>query len=887
MSTLGRLIRAATSIFGTRINETNDENILGMLENKRLNNQINNSNNVNTAPITAGGDVKFVNVTINNKPKIEKYLTPNPFNADFFIGRNEDLNLIREKISKSNKPLLLVNGEGGIGKTSIAAKYWNQNQDAYHHLAWLYAGNTISNALLTLATPLGITFDSASDTEERVRIVIQVLSNLNKPSLLVLDNANDIDDLAKNYKKISSLPNIDVLLTSRINELDSFPYYKILPLDFDRCLELFKFHYKPVEDGDIHLLKNIFVAVGYNTLVVELLAKNLRFQNRIVDTISIEDLLNVLKQKGLFGVQTKAVPITYGSDELQYAKPENVIRALYNMAQLNIAQVEIMCNLSVLPPENISFSTLIQILDPSDKRIFEDNIFELYTKGWVDFNKSDNSFKISPVIQEVVKDKSRNRLFEYNKVLIINLKKIFSSRNTTELYLFYKYAESILHNIESNSKFITDLNLELANYYRDVGALPQALNYAKSSKSKFEKIGDTQSASACSRLIGQIYKDQGLVDLADEEFDNASKNFTKGQRIIQGKTLVHFGYINSEIDKANNQHIKGNSEQALKVFFKHFNYIENVLKRNPNDEELINTKGLLCQHIGDVYEKVGEIAKSIRYFKIMKECFENLNKWDKGNDDYLRGLSIANSRLGMLYRDGEQIDLAFEYFNDYYTVSKVLYEKDPLNQFGQQNLARAQDFLGRLYLNEDTKKAWSILKDSYDLCKRMFEASPTSESSQMGLSMAISRLGDYYMKIDDLDKAIKCYIEYKDMNERMLLKNPKSAILIHPVALAYKLLGQAYHSKRDLDNALKCFSKFNMHMKEAHRLNKVNIGYTDTLAFSYLHLGEVLRDLNLKEDAISNFLESYNIWIALSARAGIYRYSQCAARAQLEIKATE
>ena len=62
-------------------------------------------------------------IAINyEKKQIDKYLGLRAFHIDRFIGREDDLIAINQKLFDENNILLLVNGEGGIGKTTLAAK---------------------------------------------------------------------------------------------------------------------------------------------------------------------------------------------------------------------------------------------------------------------------------------------------------------------------------------------------------------------------------------------------------------------------------------------------------------------------------------------------------------------------------------------------------------------------------------------------------------------------------------------------------------------------------------------------------------------------------------------------------------------------------------------
>jgi hypothetical protein len=99
--------------------------------------------------------------------KIPHALTKSPFQSDVFIGREADLITIKEKLFSNNK-LLLVNGRGGVGKTTIAAKYYISQQESYKHVAWVLSEPNIAQALLTnLAAPLGLSFDPKATEAER------------------------------------------------------------------------------------------------------------------------------------------------------------------------------------------------------------------------------------------------------------------------------------------------------------------------------------------------------------------------------------------------------------------------------------------------------------------------------------------------------------------------------------------------------------------------------------------------------------------------------------------------------------------------------------------------------------------------------------------------
>lgn len=130
---------------------------------------------------------------ISGESKIDHCLTAPPFIPSVFEGREADLTAVQQRLfaNKSRNILLLVNGDGGIGKSSLAAKYWDSYQDEYQHTAWLFVQSTIQDALLSLALPLKLSFADNWTNKERLDVLLKAMANLGKPCLLILDNVND------------------------------------------------------------------------------------------------------------------------------------------------------------------------------------------------------------------------------------------------------------------------------------------------------------------------------------------------------------------------------------------------------------------------------------------------------------------------------------------------------------------------------------------------------------------------------------------------------------------------------------------------------------------------------------------------------------------------
>lgn len=264
------------------------------------------------------------------------------------------------KVSDSSNFLMLVNGQGGIGKTSFAAKYWEHYQDDYSHLAFLFVESGITNALLSLRQELGLKFEKET-TEQQLQILIETVANLQKPCLLILDNANSEADLNANIVALRRCSNFHILMTSRLADYTQAQKYAIGALSKENALAVFKEHYKASEESETPLFYQIFEAIGGNTLLVELFAKNLNnFNNKFRKRYTLQNLLDDL-QKGLTQLsQSKKVHTAYQAKGTGFRNetPQAIILAMYDLTELSEAEKALLSVFAVLPAENIGFETL-------------------------------------------------------------------------------------------------------------------------------------------------------------------------------------------------------------------------------------------------------------------------------------------------------------------------------------------------------------------------------------------------------------------------------------------------------------------------------------------------------------------------------------------------
>ncbi|MEO1714690.1 MAG: NB-ARC domain-containing protein, partial [Bacteroidota bacterium] len=326
--------------------------------------------------------------------EIPKYLTSWPRLSETLIGRGEDLDRLKEKLASAGR-VVVVNGMGGIGKTSLAAQYVQESLATWKHLAWIEQSDSFVLAMQTqanLANNLGI--ELSGEPEKDVAMVLNGLSNLAGPSLLVIDNAEgDIEPYLKQLPR----ENWTVLLTSR----ERLAKTELFPLDFlekESAIQLFQTHYDL--DPAPGTIERIVELVQAHTLTLEVLAKtaqNLEIQ-------PLQKLVNLLEEKGL----AIGKPVDFSA--VEHYQGQNVQRlfpyleAIFTLPDFRETELHLLKQFLVLPPELYTWDFLQKALglveeEPKDTYLFA--LKRLVKLGWI--NYSSEGYQMHRVIQEVLK----------------------------------------------------------------------------------------------------------------------------------------------------------------------------------------------------------------------------------------------------------------------------------------------------------------------------------------------------------------------------------------------------------------------------------------------------------------------------------------------------
>ena len=555
--------------------------------------------------------------TVPDDPSsIPKQLGIIPMKPNEFLGRKKDMKKLRKALGEGDRVLLLVNGQGGVGKTTLAAQFYFESKDQYQHRAWVLCEDSIASALLTMSRKLGLSYEGITEVDDRLELLIERLNTLPGPNLLVIDNANDAKDLEQYMGALRRCGNFHVLLTTRIQRLKGERnFMKVDGLREEDAITLFKKHYRDHDQSEDELLRQFIARVDNNTLVIELLAKNLNEINRLPGTsYSLKKLLTDIDDSLLSLSKSGEVSTFYqaAGHGARIERPEDIVLAMYDLRALSEAAKQMISVMAVLPTGPVPFQWLKTFFD--DETISKPLVF-LADYGWIDYDTGAETFKANQVVQDVVREKQRSRLLQDCTPLIDwlngylaqdNILHVDTQGNTT---LLIQYAESVTSKVKDLSSSIGELTQRVGNYYAETG--------------------DLSSAIAAYEQMEGVF-----TDLLKNEPDNP--DFKNGLAISYSK----LGATHSSL---------GHLDEVLKYFERRSELGKQLYEAYPSNVGFKNGLAISYAKLGTFYRDHQKDRKRARkYFEQARGLWEELVELSPQHSEFSGNLRLVNDVIAQL-----------------------------------------------------------------------------------------------------------------------------------------------------------------------------------------------------------------------------------------------
>ena len=444
---------------------------------------------------------------------------------DKIVGRDADLDDLHQRLF-SNRQVVLLNGLGGIGKTTVAqvyvAKYW----DEYRHVAWI--DQTSEDIINDFVNTEGLLdhLNISADGKEAKALFIHIMTGFKKiedqPNLLIIDNAESA--LSRLYEYLPAQPLWHILVTSR----RQIPKFDVKELDFlseDEAIELFLSHYAL---GTITRkeTRELVTAVDLHTLTIEILA-------RTAQTRRTE--ISQLKQAIADDLRAN-VYVEHKGGKIE--RVTSYLCSIFTLSRLSGNELWLLKQFTCLPPEFHNYDLLKELLKPQENQkeaVFPETIEALSAAGWLLKNQATDSYKMHRILADVIKKQLPMAPCDVASVIESVTGKLHIDRtkdNPVDKFPWIPFGKSVLDNFaHSELADISRLQNNLATVLKDLGDYEGAKNlFEKAMRSDEKNFGPDHPTTAVrysnlALVLKALGDYEGAKNLLEKAMRSDEKNF--------------------------------------------------------------------------------------------------------------------------------------------------------------------------------------------------------------------------------------------------------------------------------------------------------------------------------------------------------------------------
>lgn len=662
---------------------------------------------------TDNGNISAVQYDIHQKTCIQSNIITYGQNITYtnnFVGRENEINEIIEKLKESNR--ILISGMGGIGKTTILKKLYHTMVERYKNTSKKFGyfeyelsmDDTIYNALK---------YEKIGDRNIDVQRAKKVLEDYANGDEIIffIDNVP-----IEKYIELQQLDSIKgkIVITSRQNEYENYETVFIDKMSVEECKEIFKKESGILRDSqDLDYIINTLI--GRHTLTVKLLAK-----------------IAKRKQWTLDGLKNQLLGVGFKIEYRDFGKMTNILteyKKLYSISELNIHEQNILEGFSLLREAKLDICKYQKFLalDAEDKE--NDELYELYEKGWLE--KEENMFSIHPIFAEFISESreigisNHLELYKVIKLLCSSLgdsDMLKKQDYLTELISFGKNV-SIINNLGNEICDIASFAVHFADYDNAIAILQRI------------KMDDIEVFINAQLILCDIYVQISEFQKAKECLQRCSNS---GINKIENTELFIEYKIDYSLYLDKSTQSDSGREKAIQE-------LEQII-----DIEMDETiRGRIYNCLGGFYTDLNrnqtDLDKALKYHKKAEEIRE---KYDTKIGDLTR----TYNNLGRVYyykseygNKNSNLESAEKYYMKSLKLRKRIYNS------GHPLIARVLTNLGNVYMKQENyKKALQYMKQGLEM------RIGTLGENVWEVGLNYHNIARVHLELEDKENACRC-----------------------------------------------------------------------------------------------------------------------------------
>lgn len=618
------------------------------------------------------------------------FLTESPEDTvEFFIGRNMEMEKLRESIIVKESSLLL-SGVGGLGKTELVKSFVREimntetDESGIRYVAWIpYLHQSLEQSCK-------IAFGFHDDAESAWMRLQDMAARYRKNLLLVIDNVEKREDDNK-LRKLADLP-CRVLVTSRFREVSSLPSVCLEPLDKEECRKLF-YHFYDLGRNDEYLDEIIDLAARH-TIMLEFLAKVAQ-----LEAIKLGTLLDRLIEKGF---KLSIEDVSGSHEKLQ--NEDTIIKQmciLFSLVNVEEKYREILTYTSVIPNLPFGFDKAKEWFGIAKNSMLK----QLYKMGMLENSKKDGKdiYWMHSVIAASVREQQKAVLYDKTRLFVGKLSKELDygcewGQGYKKAYLI-PFSWSVADIMENRWEDKEDSDFLTRLYY----VCFECGSYKLCEKliMKILELDENNENIGYEYLI-RDYKNAGDILMKMERPNEAVEMFEKADKLLR----------NGKWDQAEHTlilHKTGTAYQMKGDYQTAKTYYEKVLELDSQTEDVSE------RELSTDYSSLGCLLLDMGRYK---EAYQNIKKAIELESNREED---AETIMSYCYLASACSELSSEGYSEYYEEAQTCFQK--VISFREKNLGKQHTDLADayheyslfLYYNGELEEAMLYSQKAYDI----------------------------------------------------------------------------------------------------------------------------------------------------------------------------
>ena len=681
-----------------------------------------------------------------------------PLAAASVIGRVVELQKIADALDTGDD-LLLLNGMGGVGKTTLAGFYMERFAHRYQYIAWISCSGDFRGDLVRQLNRQRIPgLPNTDNVPELFAAMLLSMENMSGSNLLIADNLNtpaQIDDLAAHKRQFPR--NWKMLITARCNT-GAFAEHAIGVLSEAEARELFERHY-PLRAKDTEAQRDeLLRKIGRHTLAVEFIAKTLAQ----LPSWNLARMLRHLNEKGLADLGSAATVTTAHSQD-QRVLMEDYLRAIFevNLGAIGEKSRELLAQLAMFPAQVHPFSILCQVLgcnEETEQDILGGTLNHLKINGLLE-DLGAEGWYLHPLLQAVARQKWPAS-YEAAAPLLKRLEDALDNWPLPESVPLLPYAAAVVEQLQFEEHGLAGLCWTISDRYLDIGDFSNRERFIIESNRLYTAVHDKRNMGATIERLGTLARNQGDMVKALDYFEQ-------------------FNQINEEACKA-----------------------------NPESEDLKNLLAISYSKLGGIFQAQGKMEEALGYFERYNQLQEQLCEANPQSEKWKNDLAISYFKLGGIFQAQGKMEEALGFFEKYNQLREELYATNPHSESLKNGLAISYSKLGGIFQAQGKmEEALGFFEKDLKLTEELYAANPRSESLKNGLAISYFKLGGIFQAQGKMEEALGYFRMTNRLLEELYAANPHSEKLGVDLGESYEALGKWHEIQNDAKQALHFYRK--------------------------------------------------------------------------------